>query len=85
MDGDVPDGQPFYRDRMFFATPGASNDVTMAPNMVFINEWMADNTHTLADPADNDYEDWFELYNPGTNTVALDGYYLTDNLTDRFQ
>ena len=83
--GDVPDGQPFYRDRMFFATPGASNDVTMAPNMVFINEWMADNTHTLADPADNDYEDWFELYNPGTNTVALDGYYLTDNLTDRFQ
>ena len=33
---------------MFYATPGASNDVLAAPITVSINEWMADNTHTLA-------------------------------------
>ena len=26
---------------------------------------MASNTRTLADPADGDFDDWFELYNPG--------------------
>src|ERR1039458_2493759 len=46
---------------------------------------MADNTRTLADPADNDFEDWFEIYNPGTNIVDLGGYYLTDNLANKFQ
>jgi hypothetical protein len=37
---------------------------------VFINEWMASNQDTLADPADSDYEDWFELYN--TNDCPFD-------------
>jgi hypothetical protein len=52
---------------------------------VFINEWMASNLSALADPADNDYDDWFELYNPTTNTVDLAGYYLTDTLTNKFK
>ena len=46
---------------------------------------MADNANTLADPADNDYEDWFELYNAGIKPVDLGGYYLTDTLTNKFQ
>jgi hypothetical protein len=48
---------------------------------------MAANTSAsgIADPADGDYEDWFELYNPGTNTVDLGGYFLTDNLTNKLQ
>jgi hypothetical protein len=46
---------------------------------------MADNTITLADPADGRFQDWFELYNPGTNVVDLGGYYLTDTLTNLFQ
>jgi hypothetical protein len=83
--GDVPDGQPFYRREMFYVTPGSTNNGASAPLTVFINEWMADNTSTLADPADGDYEDWFELYNPGANTVDLGGYFLTDNLTNKFQ
>ncbi len=65
-----------------------TNDVVPPPPplpVVFINEWMADNTHTLADPADGDFEDWFELYNPGTNTVDLGGYFLTDKLSNKFQ
>jgi hypothetical protein len=34
------------------------------------------------DPSDGQYEDWFELYNGGTNTVDLSGFYLTDRLTN---
>ncbi len=83
--GDVPDGQPFYRRAMFYTTPGATNNGASAPITIFINEWMADNTLTLADPADSQYEDWFELYNPGTNAVDVGGYYLTDNLTNKDQ
>src|SRR5439155_408905 len=48
------------------------------PVPVFINEWMAANTIAVADPADGGFEDWFELYNAGTNWVDLGGYYLSD-------
>ncbi len=83
--GSVPDAQPFYRREMFYATPNATNNGASAPLTVFINEWMADNTITLTDPADGQFEDWFELYNPGTNAVDVGGYFLTDNLTNKFQ
>jgi hypothetical protein len=54
---------------------------------VSINEWMAANNSAsgIADPADGDYDDWFELYNPGATSADLAGCYLTDNLTNRFQ
>jgi lamin tail-like protein/putative Ig domain-containing protein len=52
---------------------------------VFINEWMAQNTSTLADGVDGDFEDWIELYNAGTNTVDLSGYWMTDNLANHTQ
>jgi hypothetical protein len=45
---------------------------------ILINEWVAANTNNLADPADGRFDDWFELYNDGTNAVDLGGYYLTD-------
>jgi len=68
-------------------TPGGTNNPTSAPIVVFINEWMASNTRTLADLSSGTakYDDWFEIYNPGTNTVSLAGYYVTDNLTNKFQ
>lgn len=50
---------------------------------VILNEFMADNTYTMADPA-GEYEDWLEIYNPTYETVYLSGMYLTDkpdNLT----
>lgn len=81
--GDVPDGQPFYRGQMFFATPGGTNNNALQPLTVFINEWMADNKLTLANPYGGQPDDWFELYNPGTNTVDLGGYYLTGTLTNK--
>jgi len=49
---------------------------------VVINEWMADNAAPdgFADPVDGLFQDWFELFNPNTNSVNLAGFYLTDNL-----
>ncbi len=48
---------------------------------VFINEWMASNTGILADPADGQFDDWFELFNAGDLPVDLAGHSLTDDLT----
>jgi len=50
------------------------------PNIV-INEWMASNQSTLADPADGRFEDWLELYNAGSEPIDLAGYTLTDDLS----
>jgi hypothetical protein len=83
--GSYPDGQPFDRQQFFYVTAGGTNDGRSAPITVFINEWMASNVGSLADPADSNFEDWFELYNPTTNTVNLAGYYLTDELTNKFK
>lgn len=81
--GDFPDGQPFFRAPMFVATPATFNTNTAAPIAVVINEWMADNSLTLTNPAGGKFDDWFELYNYGTNTVDLGGYYLTGTLTNK--
>ena len=43
---------------------------------VRINEWMAD-------PKSGD--DWFEIYNPNPQPVALGGYFFTDDLGDRIK
>ncbi len=50
---------------------------------IVINEFMADNGNTIADP-NGEYDDWIELYNPTSNPITLTGRYLTDkkdNLT----
>src|ERR1044072_3812788 len=48
-----------------------------AAEQVTISEFMASNTRTLRDE-DNQYGDWIEIRNSGTNAVNLDGWYLTD-------
>ena len=83
--GSCPDGQLFDRQEMFYATPGTTNNCSAAPLVVYINEWMAANTGFIRDPADNDADDWFELYNPNLFSVDLGGYFLTDNLSNQFQ
>jgi hypothetical protein len=80
--GDFPDGNPLNRRLFIRATPGGTNNASTAPYAIYINEWMADNQSTLADPADGDYEDWFELYNPNPVAVNLSGYYLSDSITN---
>jgi hypothetical protein len=78
--GDYPDGQPFTRVVFQASTPRGTNN-TRDIN-VFINEWMAANASFLLDTSDNNYDDWFELYNAGPNAVDLGNYYLTDTLAD---
>ena len=80
--GAFPDGQLFDRREFFYPSPGASNNAAAPPLVVYINEWMAANTGFILDPADNDADDWFELYNPNPYTVDLGGAFLTDNLTN---
>jgi hypothetical protein len=84
--GAHPDGQLFTRQVFYRATPGGTNDNTPPPITVFINEWMASNTRTLLNTNNNNlFDDWIELYNPTDLPADLTGYFLTDNLTNKFQ
>jgi len=83
--GSYPDGQSFTRQQFYYTTPGALNNGSSMPLTVSINEWMAGNTNTLVNPVTGKYDDWFELYNYGSNTVDLAGYYLTHVLTNQFE
>ena len=80
--GSIPDGEPRTRRVLFYPTPGTPNDPAVPAINVVINEFMAQNTQTLQDPADGDWDDWIELHNAGTSPVDLAGYYLTDTLTN---
>jgi hypothetical protein len=57
-------------------TPGGTNIAAALGNplLLKVNEWMAN-------PASG--EDWFEIYNPNAQPVALGGLHLTDNLVNR--
>jgi hypothetical protein len=81
--GDFPDGQPFSRRIFQSVTPGGTNAARVVS--VFINEWMASNTNTLADPSEFPnvvFDDWFELYNGSHEPIDLGGFWLTDNLSN---
>ncbi len=68
-------------------TPKADNrsvPVETAPaagtGRLVINEIMADNDSIYQDPDEaGAFEDWFEVYNPGTAAVDMSGMYITDN------
>jgi len=52
-----------------------------AQELIRINEFMALNNNGL-DDEDRDESDWIEIYNAGTETVDLEGWYLTDDIND---
>lgn len=47
--------------------------------LLFINEFMASNSLTIADEYGN-YSDWIEIYNGDSEAVFLGDFYLSDNL-----
>ncbi|MEE4312737.1 MAG: CotH kinase family protein [candidate division KSB1 bacterium] len=51
---------------------------------VVVNEFMASNSSTIADP-DGEYDDWIELFNNTDNDISLTGYYLSDDSDDLTQ
>jgi len=56
----------------------------LASGTPVISEFMADNRATLYDE-DGDSSDWIELFNPGTATVDMGGYFLTRDPAERTQ
>lgn len=66
-------------------TAGADNPTTITTSttgtgQLLITEVMADNKSTLTDPDEaGAYEDWFEIYNPGTTAVDMSGMYISEN------
>lgn len=60
-------------------TPGLSNSIVIIPAPeLYINEVLAVNVNDMMDEA-GQYEDWFEIYNPGPSAINLAGYYISDN------
>ena len=54
---------------------------TLLNAQVVINEYSCSNLSGFVDNY-NSYEDWFELYNAGSSSVDIGGYYLSDNPDD---
>src|ERR1019366_4268094 len=69
-----------YEFQVFDDPPAAAS--TVVP--VRVNEWMINNTRTIADPAGG-FQPWFELYNTGASKVNLAGDCLTGSPTNLFQ
>jgi len=80
--GFYPDGQPGPRQTLYLTTPGSTNNNAVPSLQIFINEWMAANTGSFADPADGNFDDWLELFNPNDFAADLAGYSLADSLTN---
>jgi hypothetical protein len=62
---------------LFFSCPLFSQTVV-------INEFMSSNGTTVSDE-DDDYSDWIELYNAGTEAVNLNGWGISDDPEEPFR
>lgn len=49
---------------------------------LYINEFSASNSNTIADPVYNDYSDWLEIYNSDDQAWSLKNFFITDNFND---
>ena len=71
-----------YANGVWSALAEATYTVTTASPLV-LNELMANNVSTLADPDEPDaYEDWIEIYNASNVDVDMGGMYLSDDASD---
>ena len=53
-------------------------NASIAAGDIVINEVMASNTKTKADP-NGQFDDWIELYNKSSASVDISGWYISDN------
>jgi hypothetical protein len=51
----------------------------ISAQQVMINEIMTANTSCVLDPAYYNYSEWIELYNPGSQSVLISGYQLSND------
>lgn len=78
--GAYPDGASNPRRWLNPATPGLPNRSDKPACRIVVNEFMAAND-LYTNPLSGKKDDWFELFNDGTETVDLGGYIVTDTLT----
>ncbi|MCI0495098.1 CotH kinase family protein, partial [candidate division KSB1 bacterium] len=72
----VPYGiKPYIQLRIASATAQLA---TFYPPLVFINEFMASNSTTIADEH-GEYDDWIEIYNGDTRAIDVKGLFLSDD------
>jgi len=72
-------GAPTPKAENKFVTPPAAA-VSTGTGQLLVNEIMADNDTVFQDPDEaGAFEDWFEVYNPGSEAVDMSGMYITDN------
>jgi len=83
----------FYLNDLSVTTPGVvgepcADEIVVireaGPGVLYINEYMASNSFTVADE-DGDYQDWIELYNAGGDSISLAGFGLSDNPANPFR
>src|SRR6185295_17157326 len=75
--GRIPNGSGGAWTLTLPSTAGLNIAATMGDaNLLRVNEWMAS-------PASGD--DWFEIYNPAPQPIALGGLHLTDDSNDRMK
>lgn len=71
--GYIPENGADAPEYLAFPTPGVTNDLTHRHSPVCINEF-------LTTSRSGGVDDWVELYNRGTSTADISGWYLTDEL-----
>lgn len=73
---------PFYKKRLLIL-PLICSLLTILPvsSQVVINEYSCANISQVADNY-GEFHDWVELYNAGSSTVNLTGYYMSDNVNN---
>lgn len=54
-------------------------------SQIRINELMASNSGTVLDPEFTNSSDWVELYNFSNQTIDLQGYFISDNLSNPYK
>ena len=75
IEADDDEGESAISDTLSF-------QVGFIAPVLFINEFLASNDSSYFDSATNDYPDWIEIFNPGTEAVDIGGMYITDDLSD---
>jgi hypothetical protein len=76
--GSFPDGS--FNRQLLTPTPLESNRVDTLKNL-YINEYMASNTISASDEFE-EYDDWIELYNAGTDLLDIGGLFISDDVED---
>lgn len=75
----VPDGSGPWQEGVT-PTPELPNPHPVLTSALRINEFMALNGSVIADET-GVFEDWVEIFNPGSEEISLAGMFLTDDLT----